>query len=146
MTHKIRQQARRTSEAVQGSRRSHQKLLKGKRNPLIKQHAHNREVVRSCLTGFSPQRALTSTLARCELVGTIWTSAVVSRQAASRGNKQKQKLFWSFPLPPSSKSGKALNCHGNLNQLYTNAGPWPDFWRSSKQRFSLSDKVPRFLC
>ena len=56
VTHGIRQQAPRTSQAVQGGRRSHLKPLKGKRNPQIQQ-AHNREELRSCQTGFNSQRA-----------------------------------------------------------------------------------------
>lgn len=83
VTHEIRRQAPKTSEAVQGRRRSHQKLLKGKRNPLIEQQAHNREEFRSCQTGFSPQRAFMSTLALCELAGTRWIQPVASHQAGS---------------------------------------------------------------
>lgn len=70
VTHRIRQQAPKTSEAVQGRRRSHQGLLKGKRNPLIEQHTQNRAEFGSCQTGFTAQKAFTFTLALRELGGT----------------------------------------------------------------------------
>lgn len=74
VTHRIRQQAPKISEAVRGRRRSHQEPLKGKRNPLIEQHAQNREEFRSCQTGLSAQKAFTFTLALRELGGTARVS------------------------------------------------------------------------
>lgn len=99
VTHKIRQQAPTTSEAVRGRRRSHQKLLKGKRNPLLEQQEHNREEFRSCQTGFSPQRAFVSTLALWELVGTAWMSASgVPPAGAEEPNKNRSHLESLFIL------------------------------------------------
>lgn len=114
VTRKIRQQAPTTSEAVRGRRGSHQELLKGKRNPLPEQHAHNREEFRSCQTGFSPQRAFVSTLALRELVGTTWMSASgVAPAGAEEPNKNRSHLeglfILEFSCPTySHSSGKTL--------------------------------------